>query len=259
MGKEDAWYSGLVIPPPARETVYRMIRLKEAAKSTLFRKYLMSVSGLSIVGFVVVHLAGNLALYGDGTAFNAYAKQLHDLGPLLWAAEIALLGIFLLHIVVAFGIQVKNRAAGGGRRYAVPQTSKGGPSYLSVASRRMFITGAVLMVFLVVHVMHFKYGFFFPEGVAEQTVLIDGEQAVDLYARVAHTFAKPLWVAMYVVVMVGLGVHLWHGFWSAFQSLGALNHRLEKPAVILGHVVAVVLALGFLGIPLFFFLQSLGA
>lgn len=237
-----------------------MVPLKKALSSSLGKKYLMAVSGLSIVGFLVVHLLGNLLLYSsDGTAFNTYAKGLHDLGPLLYVAEIGLIGIFGLHIVLAFMLTSKNKGARGSK-YAGGQKSKGGPSYYSAASRNMIITGMVILVFLVTHVMHFKYGLFSSEAIAAKTTMIGDESSMDLYARVVEAFKDPKWVVFYVAVMTFVGAHMRHGFWSAFQSLGALNHRLEKPAVALGLIVAIVMAGGFLGIPVYIFLtQGLGA
>lgn len=235
-----------------------MIPLKQALTSSIGKKYLMAVSGLALVGFIVTHLLGNLQLYGDGTAFNVYAKGLHDLGPLLWGAEIGLLGIFLLHVAIAIGLTSKNKDARGSK-YQHGQQSKGGPSYMSAFSRNMIISGVVILGFVVMHVLHFKFGLFTPEEVVSKTVMIDGEESIDLYARVVHAFTQPLWVVIYVAVMLFLGAHLRHGFWSAFQSLGALNWRLEKPAVGLAVIVAVLLAAGFLGIPIFIFITNAGA
>lgn len=235
-----------------------MVPLKKALGSSLGKKYLMAVSGLALVGFIVTHLLGNLQLYGDGTAFNAYAKGLHDLGPLLWVAEIGLLGVFLLHIAVALGLQRTNSKARGSR-YKHAQKSKDGPSQMSVLSRNMIITGVVIFVFVVVHVLHMKFGAFSPDAINNQMTTVDGEAAYNLYARVVHAFQNPIWVVFYVGVMLFLGGHLRHGFWSAFQSLGALNHRLEKPAILAGAIVAVLLAAGFLGIPIFIFITNQGA
>jgi succinate dehydrogenase / fumarate reductase cytochrome b subunit len=236
-----------------------MVPLKKALSSSLGKKYLMAVSGLGIVGFLVTHLLGNLQLFGDGTAFNAYAKALHDLGPGLYVLEAGLAGIFGLHIALAFVLTAKNKGARGGN-YAGGQKTKGGPSYSSAGSRNMIVTGVVIMVFLVVHIMHMKFGLFSPEEIATKTTMVGDEQAVDLYARVVDAFKNPGWVFFYVGVMTFVGVHMRHGFWSAFQSLGALNHRLEKPAVALALATAILLAGGFLGIPLYIFAtQGLGA
>jgi len=265
-----------------------MISIREALGSSLGKKYLMAVSGLAMVGFLVTHLVGNLQLYmADGAAFNAYAKALHDLGPLLWAAELGLIGIFVLHVAIAFGLQGTNTKARGSR-YALALQTKGGPSYNSVLSRGMILTGIVLGVFIVAHVLHFKYGQFMPADVSETMVLTEGpnkfvstvynpelaseinavqdaeaakqggktQLAMDLYARVHHAFENPFWVAFYVAVMLFLAGHLRHGFWSAFQSLGALNSKLEKPMNTLGIVVGLALGVGFLLIPIYMFVTS---
>lgn len=234
-----------------------MVPLKKALNSSLGRKYLMSASGLAMVGFIVTHLLGNLQLYGDGTAFNAYAKGLADFGPLLWAAELGLIGILVMHVAIAIWLQVSNRKAAGPVRYQTAQRSKGGPSYFSVFSRGMIFSGGVLLVFLVTHVLHFKYGFFAPAEIADKTTTVDGAEAADLYARVVHAFKNPGWVAFYMFCMGVLFAHLRHGFWSAFQSIGALNWRLEKPATLAAIVVAATLAVGFLGIPVYIFLTNL--
>ena len=118
---------------------------------------------------------------------------------------------------------------------------------------------AIALVFLFVHIAHMKFGWFSSEEIATKTTMVKGEQAVDLYARVVDAFKNPAWVFFYVGVMTFVGVHMRHGFWSAFQSLGALNHRLEKPAVALALVTAVLMAGGFLGIPVYIFAtQGLG-
>ncbi len=236
-----------------------MIPLKDALNSSLGKKYLMSVSGLAMVGFLVTHLLGNLQLYSSsGEAFNKYAKGLADSGPLLLVAEAGLLVIFLVHVVLAFGLTGKNRSARGSK-YAHAQATKGGPSYMSGLSKNMIVTGAVLGVFIVVHVLHMKFGAFTSAAVNAKTVTIHNVEMHDLFARVVDAFKNPAWVAFYVGVMLFLGAHLRHGFWSAFQSLGALNHRLEKPATIAGLLVALTMAAGFLFIPIYIFIMNAGA
>lgn len=237
-----------------------MIPLKDALSSSIGKKYLMSVSGLAMVGFLATHLLGNLQLFfPTGDAFNKYAKALHDLGPLLLVAEAGLIVIFLLHVVIALGLTGKNRSARGGN-YQHAQATKGGPSYMSAISKNMIVTGVVLGVFIVVHVLHMKFGAFSSAAVNAAMVEVEGVKMFDLYGRVVEAFKNPAWVAFYVGVMLLLGAHLRHGFWSAFQSLGALNHRLEKPATVAGLLTAVALGAGFLLIPIFIFIKhSAGA
>jgi succinate dehydrogenase / fumarate reductase cytochrome b subunit len=231
-----------------------MIPLKEALSSSVGKKYLMAGSGLAMVGFVVTHLLGNLQLYlPTGDKFNVYAHGLASLGPLLWVAEIGLLGVLALHVVIAVGLTLQNKAARPG--YKAGFASKGGPSYASPASRNMIISGVVLLGFLGLHIAQMKFGLLDGDAAPGQ-VTVEGVQMFDLYSRVVAQFQNPLWVGVYVAVMLFLGAHLRHGFWSAFQSLGALNARLERPAVALGLATAVLLAAGFLFIPIFIFVTK---
>ncbi len=232
-----------------------MIPLKQALTSSVGKKYLMSVSGLAMVGFVITHLLGNLQLFfPEDVSFNEYAKALHDLGPLIWVAEIALIGIFLLHVWLGVRLSLRARQARGSR-YEAGLKSKGGPSHNTMLTRGMIVGGLVLLVFIPLHVLHMKYGLFSPPEIANAKVMIGGEEATNLHARVVYAFKNPVWVVVYMAAMVALGVHLRHGFWSAFQSLGALNRRLERPVVVVTSIIAILLALGFFFIPLILYIR----
>ena len=188
----------------------------------------------------------------DGTQFNQYAKKLHDLGPLLIVAEMGLLGLFGLHIAVA----LKLHFAGGkqrGRQYQVGQTTKGGESKYNLSSNNMIWTGLILGAFLIGHVAWFR----FEVGVTgTYMTMVDGVESRDLYRLVQDTFANPAFVVGYTAVMVMLGVHLRHGFWSAFQSLGLMAPKYNKPIQLAGYAIAFALAAGFLGIPSFIYVST---
>lgn len=232
-----------------------MLPITKALTSSIGKKYLMAASGLALLGFIVMHLAGNLTLYApDGAMFNAYAKGLHDLGPLLYLAEIGLGAAFLLHAAVGIALHLKTREARG-KGYEAGQTSKEGASKYGLAANNMIITGVVLFVFLILHILHFKFGAGVDQG---YETVINGEPARDLYRLVAEEFAKPLISIPYMLVMVFLGLHLRHGFWSWFQSLGAMAPKYTKAIYAAGLVFAVAIALGFLGIPLWFLLDGPG-
>ncbi len=214
----------------------------------------MAVTGLSLIIFVITHLSGNITLYfPDGTPFNKYADFLASLGWLLYAAEIGLVATFLLHIATAIQLKMSNskaRPVG----YKVYQ-SKGGPSKANLSSRFMIVSGIALLGFLVLHIWQFKYG----PGIEQGYVVdIDGKQVRDLHRLVIETFQNPLYVAIYVISMVLLGFHLRHGFWSAFQSLGMRNPALHSALYKLAFVLAVLISLGFLGIPVWIYLNSTG-
>jgi succinate dehydrogenase / fumarate reductase cytochrome b subunit len=212
--------------------------------TTVGRKFITGLAGVLLVGFLVVHLGGNLTLLVGAGLFNTYTHHLESLGILLYAAEIVLLLIFLAHIVTALDVQLgKWRARPNG--YAV-NASKGGPSRKTLSSRSMIVTGLTLLVFVPVHVWMFKYN----QGRPSPVMMHDGKELRDLYAIVVTAFKNPAIAWTYAAVMLLLGFHLRHGFWSALQSLGALNRRWLPVIYGLGLVVALLLAGGFIVLPL---------
>lgn len=222
--------------------------------SSVGKKYLLAGSGLALFGFLVTHLAANLLLLvrDGGRAFNTYPHNLEKWGALLEGAELGLLGVFLLHVALAIGISMKARRARGGNIGHSPKT-KGGASHLSLASRSMIFTGLFILVFLVIHLVHFKYG----AGVSQGYITdINGEPARDLYRLVVESFSEPGWVAFYVIAMAVLGFHLRHGIWSAFQSLGWMSAPLNARLYLVAMLLAAVMAGGFALIPLVLFLRG---
>ena len=230
-----------------------MIPLKSALSSSVGRKYLMAISGLSLVGFVIMHLIGNLTLLiPGGEAFNAYASKLESLGPVLYVMEIGLVLFFLIHIKMAIQVKLKNNSARP-EKYAHASVSKGGNSKSNISSRNMIVTGIVLLVFLILHIRFFKFG----PGIAEgYKIELAGHEVRDLYRLVHESFQSTGLVAFYVFVMLLLGLHLRHGFWSAFQSLGLQNPRFSKPIYALGILLAVALSIGFLILPIYLHMNA---
>ena len=217
-------------------------------KSTVGRKLLMAASGIALMLFLIVHLAGNLTLFfGHGELFNSYAAHLEGLPPIVYASEISLLAIILYHIVTAIQIQLGKLDARGSRYEVV--ASKGGPSKQTVASRSMIITGLVLLAFIPIHIVMFKFNWFHPHGVAK----LHGEDVKDLYGTVVAAFKQPGWAFGYAGVMVFLGFHLRHGFWSALQSLGAMNPKCSPVIYAGGIIFALLMAGGFLVLPIFIY------
>lgn len=219
-----------------------------AMRSTIAKKFLMAITGIGLVLFVISHLLGNLTLlFGGSDAFNLYTYKLFSLGPFLYAIEAGLLLFFLVHIWNGISVSRQNRAA---RKSRYRKTDyAGGPSKKSTSSLSMIITGLVLMVFLVVHISTFKYGPYY-------LTTVDGVQMRDLYRLVVEKFADPLYAFGYMAVMILLGLHLRHGFWSAFQSLGANHPRYSSLIYSSGVVIAVLLAVGFAVIPFVLYLTA---
>jgi succinate dehydrogenase / fumarate reductase, cytochrome b subunit len=212
--------------------------------SSVGKKLITGLTGVLLVGFVVMHLLGNLTLLVGGDAFNEYADFLAKLGhgKLLTVAELGLVVIFGSHIVSGVSVALRRqKARPEGYQY---HGNAGGVSKKSASSQSMIYTGTVLAIFLIVHVWQFRLG-----PVYETT--LHGEKVRDLYKLVVETFSNGAWVGFYVAVMLMLGFHLRHGFWSMFQSLGLTNKRLLPVLVPLGVAVAVLLAVGFLSLPVY--------
>lgn len=218
-------------------------------QSTVGKKVVMAVSGIFLMLFLITHLAGNLTMFAPdgGELFNQYAHKLESMGVLLYVAEAGLLAIFLFHVVAAFQVHLaKKRARAGGYDQ---DASKGGPSKLTVASRSMIITGIVLLIFIPVHIWMFKFN----AGQEFTYTEVGGEEVKNLYAVVVESFKNP-WIAFgYTAVMLLLGLHLRHGFWSSLQSLGAMSPRWTPAIYAIGLIFALLLAGGFLLLPLYFF------
>lgn len=224
-----------------------------ALTSQVGRKILTGITGVLLVGFIIAHLAGNLTLLlGDPAPFNAYTKGLYDFGPLLLVAEIGLGLTFVLHAIVGITIYLRKRKARK-QGYAV-YASKGGPSKQSLASRTMIWTGLVLLVFLVIHVIQFRFGPNISQGFV---TTVDGQEARDLYRLVVETFRNIWWVIFYVGVMLLLGFHLRHGVWSALQSLGAMKPRFTPAIYTLALILGILLAVGFLILPIWIYVQEM--
>jgi len=220
-------------------------------RSSIVKKLVTGFTGLALMGFIVAHLAGNLLLLAGAEAFNEYAHFLHTFlhGGFVVVAEVGLVAVFLFHIVSVVRVWLDKRAARPDRYHVVGDA--GGPSQKSLASRSMIVTGLVLLVFVVDHVGMFRV---YPIEPAGYVTIIDGHQARDLHRWVVEWFQIPWVVGAYVAAMLFLGFHLRHGFWSAFQSVGANNRRWMPFLTAAGVVFAVVMAVGFLFLPLYLYL-----
>lgn len=220
-----------------------------ALTSQVGRKILTGITGVLLVLFVIGHLLGNLQLLNpDPEPFNAYGQFLHGFGLLFYAVEIGLALTILVHAFIGISIwrKKKNARKNG---YAV-QKSKGGSSKQSLASRTMIITGSVLLIFLVIHIIQFRFG-------GAEMVDIGGKPAHDLHTLVMETFSNIGWVIFYVGVMLLLSFHLRHGVWSAIQSLGAMKPRWSKGIYTLAFLLGILLAIGFLILPVVIYVRQM--
>jgi succinate dehydrogenase / fumarate reductase cytochrome b subunit len=220
------------------------------------KKVLMAVTGLLLLVYLVLHLAGNLLIYFGPPTYNAYSHFLVA-NPLIVPIEIGLLAVFLLHIYEAVVNWVANQRARPVPYYRPIRRLfgygwAGKPSRKSIASATMIGTGLIIILFVVVHVRQFKYG-------AEYlTTASSGTPGIrDLYRLEIESFSNLAIVAFYVFCMVVVGFHLWHGITSALNSLG-VDYRGSSPTLLrVGRIVSVVIAGGFLMIPIWaYFLRG---
>lgn len=221
-----------------------MPSLLKALKSQVGRKILTGITGIGLMLFIIGHLAGNLTLFGSADAFNEYTYALESMGVLLYIVEAGLAFFFLLHAYIGISIWWNRRKARP-EGYEKYQT-KGGPSHQTWASRSMIFTGIVLFVFLVIHIDTFKLG-------ETATIVNDGTQMRNLQALVVETFQNPIYAFGYTFVMILLGFHLKHGFWSAFTSLTMKHKKYSAVIYSIGILFAILMAVGFLFIPLYIY------
>jgi len=206
--------------------------------STVSTKLLIALTGLALFLYLIVHLGGNLLILLGATTYNGYAAMLLS-NPLLVPVEIGLVAIFIIHVYKTVLMWWDNRKARPQRYYA--KEWAGYTSRKSLASSTMIYTGLVTLIFIVLHVKMFKYG---------DIPLVGPSREEDLYTVVIRTFHDPLWVAFYELCLVLLGFHLWHGFASAFESLGIHYSGTNARVVRLGKVLAIIIAGGFFFIPI---------
>lgn len=219
--------------------------------SSIGKKIVMSLTGLFLISFLVVHLAGNLQLLvnDQGESFNAYAKFMTT-NPLIKFLSYGLYTGILLHAIQGLVIWLQNKAARGGKGYAKKVTQVVGTN--SFAASNMAWLGILILIFLIIHMGDFWFAMKFG-SVDLDTRFTEEEGVKNLFSRVEATFGNPIFVALYILGMIGLAFHLLHGFQSAFQTLG-LNHPKYTPAIKgIGSFIAVVVPVLFAIIPIFMF------
>lgn len=203
------------------------------------KKAVMAVTGFILFGFVAGHLIGNLQIYAGPDKVNQYARLLHSMPGPLWGVRAALLAVVLLHIWSSFLLWRVQRQA---RPIAYKKKASLNSTY---ASRTMLWSGPIVGAFIVYHLLHFTFGTVLPGGLAR---LPNGD--LDVYRNLITGFSQPLVSLFYVIAVSLLGLHLYHGLWSMFQSLGVSHPkytpRLKQSAV----AVSILIAAGNASIPI---------
>ncbi|MGF1656846.1 MAG: succinate dehydrogenase cytochrome b subunit [Verrucomicrobiales bacterium] len=206
-------------------------------QSSIGKKTVVAVTGLLLIGFVIVHLLGNLTIFLGPAALNSYADKLHSLGPVLWLFRIGLAAIFVSHIVATIQLARENRAART-PRYEHEKTVQAGR-----ASRTMVVSGLILLSFLIFHILHFTVKVTNPE-IAQFRFDLDGKDVPDVFTMVVLGFQN-VWVSGFYLLSMGLlCAHLSHGFSSVFQSLGVRNKTRWPLLAVAAHALGWTLFLG---------------
>lgn len=178
-------------------------------KNSIGQKIVVALTGLGLCLFVFIHMLGNLFILAGPSAYNKYAHNLHEF-PLLVPLEIGLLSFFLAHILLAVLLMIKNKKSQGSVGYS--QRAKASKK-LPLVHRFLWFQGAVLMVFLILHLLSFKFG-------PHYETLLEGEPVRDIYRLVVEEFKKPLYTIGYSFVLFILFIHLWRGLTASLETLG---------------------------------------
>lgn len=211
-------------------------------RSSIAKKAVMALTGLVGIGYVLAHMYGNLKVFQGEEYFNAYAEGLRSLGApifghahLLWVIRIVLLAAVILHVWSAVSLTRQAQRARP-EKYAVHHRVQA--DYASVTMR---YGGTVLFLFLLFHLAHFTWGV---QGIHNDFV------AGDPYHNVISGFQFWPATVLYLLALVALGFHLYHGTWSMFQTLGMLNRKVDRPVRLLGLGLALIIVVGFSAVPL---------
>ncbi len=209
------------------------VRILRFWNTTIGKKAVMAVSGVILAGFVLAHLIGNLQIFLGPDQFNGYARTLRHLPELVWPTRVILLIMVMLHIWSSLQLAVVKSEA---RPIHYAKHSNIGSSY---ASRTMYLSGPVIAAFVVYHLMQFTFG-------------VGGTpyHPFDAYGNVIQGFRVPAVSIFYIIAMALLCLHLRHGLWSMFQSLG-FNHPRHTPRIQrMASLIALFIFFGFVSIPI---------
>jgi succinate dehydrogenase / fumarate reductase cytochrome b subunit len=209
-------------------------------RSTIGKKYVMAITGLIWFGYLIVHLWGNLKIYAGPLFLDEYASFLRTMGEpffgysqVLWIARIILIPAFILHVWAAFQLTARDRASRP-RGYAMRRNVES-----NIASRTMIYGGVFILLFVIYHLLDFTFG----------TVNPSFEEGQVAHNVVASFSVLPVAI-FYIVAMVAVGLHLFHGIWSTFQTLGWNNARTNRLIRNLATFFALALTVGNISIPL---------
>lgn len=200
--------------------------------STIGKKAVMAVTGAVLFGFLILHMLGNLQVFLGPAVMDHYAEALHGNAPLLWGTRIVLLVSVLLHTWAALQLSALKGAA---RPVAYVKSAN---VQATIGSRTMMLSGPVIALFVIGHLLHLTTGTIHPHFVELRA-----------YENVVYGFSNPVASLLYIVAMICVGFHLRHGIWSMFQSLGFSHPRYTLMIRRFASVFSWVLIAGFISVP----------
>jgi len=219
-------------------------------QSSVGQKFLMSITGLFLIVFLLVHLTANLFLLVGSDAFNNVSYFM-ETNPIIQIMQPVLALGFLVHMIYAVILTLQNRKA---RPKSYNKFEQGHSS--SWASRNMFVLGSLIAIFLVIHLINFFWKMKFAGDPLLTDVVVDGVTMHNAYALVSGLFTDPqfglVYSLFYILGAIFLGLHLHHAFWSALQTIGWSNQNWRKRLEVIGDIYAILIAGGFTIIPLYF-------
>ncbi len=198
------------------------------------KKVIMAVTGLIWVAYLITHMLANLLVFQGPGKINAYSAFLHGTGGALWTARLVLIAALVLHVIAAVQLAARSKEA-----RPVGYVAGREPQVSTLASRTIRWGGALILLFLVYHILHFTVGTAHPS-------FAEG----DPYSNVASGFRNPIVVVLYLIAMAAVGLHLYHGLWSSGRSLGMSPPSARPLRRMLAMVLALLIWLGFSVIPI---------
>jgi succinate dehydrogenase / fumarate reductase cytochrome b subunit len=214
-------------------------------QSSIGKKWIVALTGLVLVAYVLGHLAGNLQIFLPSKAhINLYGAFLHSLGPLLWVIRAFLLACFIIHIWTTIQLAIENRTARPDR-YEAAQYKKA-----TWAGRSMIMSGLIVLCFVIFHILHFTADVIQPSFATMKEMLPNGSERHDVYRMVVTGFSNPAASCFYILGMILLCMHLSHGFGSFVQTLGLNSSKLAPWLDYGGRALAVIICIGYISIPI---------
>jgi len=221
----------------------------EFYRSAVGKKWVMAVTGIMLLGFVLLHMLGNLKIYLGKDEFNAYGEGLRDFGEpffpytyALWILRIGLVAAFVLHIHAAYSLTMMNRRAR-------PEGYKSPRNYVAAnyAARTMRWSGIIVGLYLLFHLSDLTWGFANPDFVRGHP-----------YENEVASFQRVPVAILYIIANLALGLHIYHGAWSMFQSIGLNNPRINRARKLFAQAFAAAIVIGNLSFPILIVTRVVG-